>query len=321
VSLSESEWIAELQARDGVSSNIVALGMGDDAALLHWPEGQAVATSIDTLVAGVHFPEQTSPFDVGYKSLAVSLSDMAAMGARPEAVLMALTVPQTDRAWLDAFAQGFFQLAQTHQVSLAGGDSTRGPLCVSTVLYGSVPHGEALCRAGASVGDRVYVTGELGGAGLALDLWRHQQVVPASLQSRLDQPQPRVDQGLALRGVASAAIDVSDGLVADLSHLCAASQVGAEIHTDTIPWPQVMREHVSLEACWSYALSAGDDYELCFTVPEAKVSALESVVETWSCACHCVGRVVEGDGVVVLDAKGDRFPLEKSGYEHFGVKK
>jgi thiamine-monophosphate kinase len=216
----------------------VILGIGDDAALVRVPTGMELAVATDTLVEGVHFPPQTAPETIGHKALAVNLSDMAAMGAEPRWATLALTLPQADEDWLTAFSSGFLALAAAEGVQLIGGDTTRGPLSITVQILGLLPSGSALRRSGACAGDLVYVTGTLGDAGLALRMLQHAHgsaAVAAPLAQRLNQPQPRTQEGLALRGIASAAIDISDGLCADLGHILAASGVGAHINLAALP--------------------------------------------------------------------------------------
>ena len=218
------------QAADGRSD--VLLGIGDDAAVVTVPDDHDLVLCMDTLVAGVHFPEDTSPGAIGHKALAVNLSDLAAMGAEPAWFTLSVTLPHADADWLAAFAQGMFRLADHYRVQLVGGDVTRGPLSVTVQAHGLVPRGRALRRSGAAVGDRIYVTGTLGDAGLAL----HQGAEQApALRQRLDYPSPRVEAGLALRGLASAAIDISDGLLADLGHLLEDGRQGAMLEVDDLP--------------------------------------------------------------------------------------
>jgi len=238
----------------------VALGIGDDAAVLDIPPGHDLVVTMDTLNTGIHFPPETDPASIGWKALAVNLSDLAAMAATPAWCTLSLALPDADAAWLDAFLDGFLALAGQHDCTLVGGDTTRGPLSISVAAHGLVPHGGALRRSGAQPGDDVWVTGTLGDAAEALATWR----ATASLdgieprqRERLERPTPRVDTGARLRGLATAAIDLSDGLAADLGHLLAASRAGALIDPQMIPG----------DADLVHRLAGGDDYELCFTAP------------------------------------------------------
>ena len=238
----------------------VVLGIGDDAALTRVPARHELVTAIDTLVDGVHFPRGTRADAIGWKALAVNLSDLAAMGATPAWATLALTLPTGDRAFVARFARGFAALAREHGVALIGGDTTRGPLAVTVQVSGFVPSGKALRRDRARVGDAIFVTGTLGDAAAGL---RHSA---KALRARLDRPTPRIDEGLALRGVARACIDVSDGLAADLGHILDASGVGAELHVDALPTSRALARVVpDADARRELQLGGGDDYELCFT--------------------------------------------------------
>ncbi|WP_372717174.1 thiamine-phosphate kinase [Immundisolibacter sp.] len=295
----------------------VALSVGDDAALLTPPSGQELVATVDSLVEGVHFFADCPPAALGHKALAVNLSDLAAMGARPAWVLLALALPGVDDVWLTAFSDGFGALARTCGVSLVGGDTCRGPLTVTVTALGFVPQGQALRRGGAQVDDAVYVSGEVGAAGLAVRARRGSLELPPLLAThaaqRLDYPQPRVALGLALRGLASAAIDISDGLLADLGHLCLASGVGARLDAARLPLPAGALQLSSCEAL----ISAGDDYELCFTVPPDHESALAAAARTVGCPIACVGHIEATPGVRLIGADGvARLPV-LAGHDHF----
>ncbi|HNV82779.1 MAG TPA: thiamine-phosphate kinase, partial [Arenimonas sp.] len=221
----------------------VALGIGDDAALLIMPADQFLVVSTDTLNNGVHFPEDTAPQDIGYKSLAVNLSDLAAMGAMPAWASLAISLPDTNIEWLEKFLDGFFELADEHGVQLVGGDTTQGPLSITVTVQGFVPKDQALRRDAAKLGDEIWVTGSIGDAAAGLVQWRTQGLQSAKLRHRLDRPTPRVNVGMALRGIANAAIDVSDGLLADLSHILLASKLGAEIEVCRVPMSKPLLDH------------------------------------------------------------------------------
>jgi thiamine-monophosphate kinase len=309
-----------IRARCAIAREDVRLGIGDDAAVLMVPAGQALAVSTDTLVSGIHFPKNTAPFDVGWKSLAVNLSDLAAMGAMPAWATLALTLPQADRDWVAAFADGFAALAREHDVALVGGDTTQGPLSITVTVHGFVPESLALRRDGAQVGDAVFVTGTLGDAAAGLRCLQS----PSSdeggegvLIARLNRPTPRVAQGLALRGVAHACIDVSDGLVADLGHICKASGVGAEIDLALLPASPALRELFDDHARAPLQLAGGDDYELCFTAPASLADALLGDLARSGCTATRIGRIVAEPGVRVRDARGDPVELPRSGWQHF----
>jgi thiamine-monophosphate kinase len=297
----------------------VALGIGDDAALLRVPPGQLLAVSTDTLVAGRHFPDDTGAADLGWKALAVNLSDLAAMGAQPAWCTLALTLPRAEAAWLDDFLDGFLELAQLHDVALVGGDTTSGPLAITVTVHGFVPDGEALRRDGARVGDEVWVTGTLGDAAGGLRQWQAGGLSSAKLRFRLDRPTPRVDAGVALRGLARAAIDVSDGLAADLGHVLEDSGVGAEIELGRLPTSVPLHEHFGNDTeRWRLQLSGGDDYELCFVAPAANALAIEQALARCDVNGTVVGRIVAGAGLSLRTPEGEAFDLPSSGFDHFG---
>jgi len=302
----------------------VRLGIGDDAAVLAVPVGQELVIAIDTLVDGVHFPRGTAPADIGWKALAVNLSDLAAMGASPAWALLALTLPDADPAFVDGFAQGFSRLAQPHRLALVGGDTTRGPLSISVVVHGFVPPGQALTRAGARVGDLVLVTGTLGDAAAGLHALQnplHGDDSRASLCEflidRLHRPSPRLAAGTALRGLAHACIDISDGLLADLGHICAASGVAAEIEAALLPRSSALLELYDEISALHFALSGGDDYELCFTVPAQRLADVQASLSRLGCGVTKIGRIVEGQGVRVRGTDNAWLAVDDRGWEHF----
>ncbi len=301
----------------------VVLGVGDDAALLAVPPGQELAVSLDTLVAGVHFPLDTAPAAVGHKALAVGLSDLAAMGAAPAWFTLGLTLPAADEAWVAAFCEGLAALAGEYGLQLVGGDTTRGPLTVSLQVHGLVPTGEALRRSGARPGDHVYVTGPLGDAALALRVLQQGLALPggtAAVRRRLDRPTPRLREGQALRGLAHAAIDISDGLCADLGHILEAGAVGATLWVDSLPLSPIMEEAVALlgrEPCLALALGGGDDYGLCFTAAPEDEAVLRRRLEAVGGRLWAVGEIEARPGLRCLDGDGRSFPCAE-GYDHFG---
>jgi thiamine-monophosphate kinase len=267
--VNEFELIRRFFARQDMTRADVVAGIGDDAALLQPPAGQQLAVTSDLLVSGIHFLSDADPQALGHKALAVNLSDLAAMGAEPAWFMLNLALPKADAGWLEFFCRGLFELAREYRVQLVGGDTSRGPLAIAIEAHGFVPPGQALRRSGAKTGDRIYVTGTLGDAGLAL---RHRlggislpERELAAVAARLDRPVPRVREGLLLRGLAHGAIDISDGLLADLGHVLEQSRVGARIHLDKIPLSPVCRAYLP-ETGWDLVLANGDDYELCFTV-------------------------------------------------------
>lgn len=319
---SEFSLIDRFFAGRGVRRADVALGIGDDGALLQAPGGQQLVVTMDTLVEGVHFLSSVPPEALGHKALAVNLSDLAAMGATPAWATLALILPEPDEAWLERFCQGLFGLAERHGVQLVGGDTTHGPVTVITLqAHGFVPGGSALRRDGARPGDGIYVTGTPGDAGLALAALFDQAVVAAphaeAARRRLEWPEPRIAQGLALRGVASAAIDVSDGLAQDLGHILDRSGTGAVLEVDELPLSPALRASLPPDAALTLALASGDDYELCFTVGPERVPALDRAAAAWGVRCTRVGFITAEPGLRLLRADGSPFPLERTGYDHF----
>jgi thiamine-monophosphate kinase len=300
----------------------VSLGIGDDAALLKPPSGQSLVVSVDTLVSGVHFPIDTKPEAIGHKALAVNLSDMAAMGAEPAWFTLAITLPDADENWLTQFSQGLFALASEHKIQLVGGDTTHGPLSITLQIMGFVPEGQALIRGGAVVGDAIYVTGSLGDAGAGLQVKQGQLNPPISiarqLVDKLEQPRPQVKVGMALRELANAAIDISDGLNADLGHVLTASNVGADISIDKLPLSDVFQS-LKLTDSWQLAASSGDDYELCFTVNESNEKSALQNLNTMGCDCTKIGTISAQPGLRWLDKSGDEKLLSLTGYDHFNL--
>lgn len=312
--LSEAEIIQRYFANRQPQTDSV-LGIGDDAALFTLPDQHQLATSIDTLLEGRHFFKTVEPFDLGHKSLAVSISDMAAMGAKPVNGLLSLSLPQYDHDWLQAFSEGFFTLANEFSINLIGGDLTCGPLSVTTVVNGIVPTGKALCRSGAKVGDSIYVTGTLGDAGFALQCLNNALPVDSELHSRLTRPTPRIAAGLLLRDLASSAMDISDGLLLDLSKLCRASGVAGCIELECLPLSLALQQKAPRQQASELALTAGDDYELLFTVPPHLITQVEQLKR--DVPFTRIGQIVSGEGVSVFDADGVPFRIKKLGYDHF----
>lgn len=290
----------------------VAVGIGDDAALVTVAAGQELAVTTDTLVAGRHFPLDTTPYDIGWKSLAVNLSDLAAMGAQPRWFTLALTLDQADEVWLAAFARGLGDLAAKHAIALIGGDTTRGPLSITITAMGLVPRDKALRRNAAREGDLVCVTGTLGDAALALKLGGGAE--PA-LRDRLNRPEPRVAEGVRLRGIARAAIDLSDGLAGDLSHIVAASGVGAAIDIARLPRSPAF-DHVPLDEASRLALQVqgGDDYELCVCLAPGHLEGARASLDV---PLTVIGRVVAEPGLRFVDASGATIAVPPHGYRHF----
>jgi thiamine-monophosphate kinase len=298
------------------------LGVGDDAALLQVGAGQVLAVSTDMLVCGTHFFADADPFLLGHKTLAVNLSDMAAMGAQPRWATLALSLPQADGAWLEKFSAGFFALAQQHGIELVGGDTTRGPLSLCVTIMGEVPPNLALRRDGAKIGDDIWVSGTLGSAALGLAHLQGKIVLPEEMRihclAALHQPVPRVELGLALRGVANSAIDISDGLIADLGHILESSRLGAEIELELLPMSAVLRpvvvEPALLRQCM---LAGGDDYELCFTAAFAQRDMVTKISGQLDVPLTRIGKITAGISCTVRDAQRQAVNLESTGYDHF----
>ena len=298
----------------------VLLGIGDDAAILRVPSDRQLAVSVDTLVSGVHFLPSVSPEALGHKALAVNLSDLAAMGAEPAWVTLALSLPEPDEVWLTAFAQGFAALAARYGVALVGGDTTRGPLSITVQVHGFVPDGQAIRRSGARVGDGVYVTGTLGDAALCLrDLLSDPAACGTSrlLRERLERPQPRIEAGQALRALATSAIDISDGLLADLGHILQASGVGARLSLDQLPLSNAFAEWLAASGDWSPALTGGDDYELCFTLSPQHERRIDGMVAELGLAMTRVGTIEETQGLRVRLPDGEIWKGGDRGFDHF----
>jgi thiamine-monophosphate kinase len=327
--MAEFELIELIRDRCTHKRTDVRLGIGDDAALLAVPPGQLLAVSTDTLVEGVHFPRDTAAFDIGWKALAVNLSDLAAMGATPAWASLALTLPAGQGSWLAEFAEGFAKLAREFDVALVGGDTTQGPLSITVTVHGFVAEAAALRRDGARVGDGIFVTGTLGDAAAGLRRLdargRREAETPTALPddardalvARLNRPSPRVAQGLVLRGRASACIDVSDGLVADLGHICAASRVGAALSADRLPASSALLALPDDSQRHALQLTGGDDYELCFTASSAVEPDLLLDLARSGCGATRIGTIVAGSCVVVNDDTGARIDVARAGWQHF----
>jgi thiamine-monophosphate kinase len=298
----------------------VSLGIGDDAALVRVPPEQGLAVSIDTLVSGVHFLPTVSPQALGHKSLAVNLSDLAAMGAEPAWVTLALTLPAVDHAWLQGFAEGFAALARRYGVSLIGGDTTRGPMSLTVQVHGFVPEEQALRRSGARFGDDVYVTGCLGDAALYLRLQQSAAPLPGdvdALRQCLERPEPRIEAGMALRGLATSAIDISDGLLADLGHILEASGVGASLSLEQLPLSTLFADWLSRSGDWTPALAGGDDYELCFTAPPEGAPQIERIANELGLSMQRIGRIEQAPGLRVRMPDGTSWSGFARGFDHF----
>lgn len=301
----------------------VETGIGDDCALLNIPEKQTLAISTDTLVSGIHFLPDIDPADLAYKALAVNVSDLAAMGADPAWLTLALTLQSVDESWLKAFSDSLFEQLDYYDMQLIGGDTTKGPLSMTLGIHGYVPVGRALKRSGAKPGDWIYVTGTPGDSAAGLAILQNRLTVSdetdnAYLVKRHLRPTPRILQGQALRDLASSAIDLSDGLVSDLGHILKASECGARIDLDALPYSEAMQRHVDGEQAMRWALSGGEDYELCFTVPELNRGALDVALGHLGVPFTCIGQMSADVDGMHFQRGGDVVTFDYKGFDHFG---
>ncbi len=299
------------------------LGVGDDAALISLSAGMELAISADMLVAGTHFFADCDAYQLGWKSLAVNISDMAAMGANPKWATLAIALPDINALWLAEFSRGFFACADSFNVDLIGGDTTRGPLTISVQIMGEVPVGKAIKRSGAKIGDEIWVSGKLGDAALALAHIQGKLVLPeeASLvcDKALHTPQPRVALGLALRDIANSAIDISDGLLADLEHILEQSAVGATLELKNIPHSTFAEFPIDLrdENLRKMVLAGGDDYELCFTAPAEKQVEIIKISEMTKLQLRCIGHVTKNTGLTLYGLDNEVLNMKETGFDHF----
>ncbi len=305
-----------------------ALGVGDDCALLVPSPGMQLAVSSDMLLEGRHFSPQDSPAGIGHKSLAVNLSDLAAMGATPRWATLSIALPEVDDAWLTAFSRGFFRMADLHGIELVGGDTTRGALTISITVIGEVSPGQALRRDGAQAGDDIWVSGVLGSAAMALAYRQGrlfmEQIDAAKVLPALYLPMPRVELGIALRGIAHSAIDISDGLLGDLGHILERSQVGAKsigarLEFSTIPTLPVVQGYLHEAVARDCVLAGGDDYELCFTAPPANRDRVLTAAKDAGVSVTRIGHITAEPGLTVTDADGQPLVIEHTGYDHFAA--
>ena len=326
--MGEFDLIARYFTRPARPGGAVALGVGDDCALLAPTPGMQLAISSDMLVEGRHFFADVDPEALGHKALAVNLSDLAACGARPLAFTLALSLPRVDEAWLEGFSRGMWTLADAHGCELVGGDTTQGPLNICITVFGEVPPGQALLRSGARPGDDIYVSGTLGDARLALEALLDHTPLPADVlaraRQRLERPTPRVALGLALRGVASSAMDVSDGLLGDLSHILKASGVGARIDTHITSkliaasaYPSSAGSLFDAELIRQCTLAGGDDYELAFTAPPTQRDAVAAASQASSTPVARIGTVLVTPGLQLVDAQGQPVDKRYASFDHF----
>lgn len=325
--LTESDIISRYFQREGLRADPklhknVPLGIGDDCALLNVPRGKQLAVSMDVLVEGVHFPKAADPAKVAYRALAVNLSDLAAMGAEPLCFTLGLTMPKAEEDWLEKFSGGLRECAQQYNCPLAGGNLAKGPLQVAIQVQGLVPSGKALRRSGAKAGHDVYVSGVTGRAGLTLEYWQGKctNVTDAQRDALFDayyRPEPRLALGQALRGIASSAQDVSDGLLKDLAHIARGSKVQISVDIAAIPLAGVLTALCGSTDVFRLALTAGDDYELVFTAPAGRKKAVAAAAKKAGVPVARIGKVVKGEGVQVLDLSGRPLAFTGQGYDHF----
>lgn len=321
--MKEFELIKHFFTEQAVKRKDVLLGIGDDCAVVASTENQDIVVTTDTLVAGVHFPVETQPRAIGHKAVAVNLSDIAAMGAKPSWLSLAITLPEVNEEWLAEFSSGVFELCEYYNVQIIGGDTTQGPLSITITAQGLTPEDKHLSRSGAKAGDWLYVTGDLGDAALALQHYKKEITVNRdyieAVQAKLDYPKPRVLAGQTLREYATSAIDLSDGLLADLGHICKASNVGANIVLNAIPLSEAMKETLSDEDAINLALSGGDDYELLFTVSEDNKVGMETALTHAGTPVTCIGQI-NASQTISTTLNNKPVPIKSVGFEHFSSK-
>lgn len=314
-----ARFFSNINGSDIGDAKAIDLSVGDDCALLTPPAGEQLAISVDTLVADVHFPAHGDAYFIAQKALRCNLSDLAAMGAKPLAFTLALSLPRSDENWLAAFSRGLRDCANEFNIALIGGDTTRNPVATITIqVMGTLPIGSALLRSGAKIGDAIFISGTLGDARAALDFLDSPTAQLADEQkfylTRYHTATPRVALGIALRGIANSAIDISDGLAADLGHILERSRVGAEIDPVKVPLSAALKNHPQ---AFEFALSGGDDYELCFTAPQLHKSSIEQIAKSLSLPLTEIGMIVAGNQLMARHSNGVLQPLEQRGYKHF----
>lgn len=319
--MKEFDLIGRYFSNGGHKRKDVVIGIGDDCAVTTVPENQQLAVTTDTLVSGVHFLSNAPAKSVAYKTVAVNLSDLAAMGAEPAWISLSLSLPEVDETWLDEFAAGLYELTQYYSVQLIGGDTVKGPMALTITAQGFIPPGSELTRSNAKPGDWVYVTGTLGDAGAGLDILKNTLSVSGEAKDVLINrhyfPTPRVAVGTAIRRIATSCIDISDGLLSDLKHILKASECGANIHVERLPLSRALTSAVTPEQAIEYALSAGDDYELIFTVGEEQRGSLETSLASTNVKATCIGQLTGQAGVLSLMHNNEKFtPQNPFGYEH-----
>jgi len=321
LTMGEFELIASFFADAGIARQDVLVGVGDDGAVLQMRDGYDLVVTTDTMVSGTHFFPDVDPRALGHKLVTVNVSDLAAMGAEPAWLSLALTLPKVDEAWLRQFAAGLAETADYYNCRLIGGDTTRGPLSLTMIAKGQVPRGRAITRSGAKVGDYIYVTGTLGDAALGLKVCQgHAQASKkhqAHLLQRFHFPSARVALGQALRNIASSAMDLSDGLCGDLPHILRRSAVGAYIDVNKLPLSQALKDSCDHATALNMALSGGEDYELLFTVPESKRGSLDVLLSPYGVPVSCIGRITGVAGKLELKAGEQPFDYQHQGFVHF----
>lgn len=319
--MGEFDLIARYFSQAGAKRADTQLGIGDDGAVLQVRDGYDLVITTDTMVCGTHFFADVDPRALGHKLVAVNVSDLAAMGAEPAWLSLALTLPEVNEDWLAEFAAGLHETADYYHCQLIGGDTTRGPLSLTMIAKGLVPHGKAITRSGAKVGDYIYVTGTLGDAALGLKLVQGQHQVSKKHQGHLLQrfhyPSARVALGQALRNLASSAMDISDGLAGDLPHILRRSGVGAFIDVNRIPMSQALKDSCDQAEALQFALSGGEDYELLFTVPESRRGALDVLLSPYGVTVTCIGRITGASGKLELKAGEQAISYQHTGFVHF----
>ena len=323
--LSEFDIIRQCFDQKGLSapeSEIVKMGIGDDCALLSIPKGKELAVSMDCLVADVHFPATAEPALIGARALSINLSDLAATGAQPCVFTLGITLPEADPDWLMGFAEGLKSVASRFNCPLIGGNISRGPLVVTVQVHGLVEAGHAILRSGATAGDKIFVTGSLGLAGLALKYIQGEvdgfnALEQTCLNDAFYKSVPRIEAGLALAPLVSAGIDISDGLLADLGHLCQSSGTGAEITLPAVPVASLLQQRLGAREALALAMTAGDDYELLFTVTPEHEQSVVALSRKLDLPMHCIGTMISGNQVICLDGEGAKISFEKDGYKHF----
>lgn len=319
--MKEFELIKRFFEQPGNRRKDVELGIGDDAAIINVPPNQQLIVTTDTLVEGIHFFSDIDPRALGHRAVAVNLSDIAAMGGEPAWISVAVTLPFVDEAWMQAFSASIFEICEYYNVQVIGGDTTQGPMSITISAKGFVPQGKALTRHGAKPGDWIYVTGTLGDAAAAIDAINQRKNLPlkyqAFIKNRFEYPTPRVAVAQGLREVANSAIDISDGLLADLGHILERSEVGAVINVDQLPFSDALIGSADEDKRLEFALAGGDDYELLFTVSEDKRGALDVTMAHYGINLTCIGQILGQSGKVELRKDGQPFTFEGRGYQHF----